>query len=181
MPGIAGLEQGGLYYVMAGVDQNNLIGDARLVDKQVLQLGTLENQTRGGVANMLLGAVTPGATGFKLSATQILDSTLLTFGVVSNLDATDTASATSGLESQGPEKTGMTRTIDDATGSTLFDKLISSVSEKYANNKNAGGANAGGGSSGPLHGGLALAYSYTEHNVKTLINGLSINGRTLFR
>jgi len=46
VPLIEGLEHGGLYYVMAGVDQFNLIGDGRLVDKQVLQLGALENETR---------------------------------------------------------------------------------------------------------------------------------------
>ena len=52
------------YYVMAGTNQFNLIGDQRLVDKQVIQLGALENETRGGIARVKLGPVHPGASGF---------------------------------------------------------------------------------------------------------------------
>ena len=74
----------------------------RLAGDQVLQLGALENETRGGVARVKLGAVQPGATGFALEATQILDSTFLTFGIVSALDATDTAMASAGLSSVDP-------------------------------------------------------------------------------
>src|SRR5262249_53912738 len=62
------LEHGATYYVMAGVNQFNLIGDQRLVDRQVIQLGTLENETRGGIARIKLGEVNPAATGFTLSA-----------------------------------------------------------------------------------------------------------------
>ena len=62
----AGLDHGGLYYVMTGIDQFNLIGDQRLVDKQVIQLGALENETRGGVARVKIGAaVDPSADGLR--------------------------------------------------------------------------------------------------------------------
>src|SRR5439155_21239549 len=49
------LEHGGTYYVMAGTNQFNLIGDQRLATEQVIQLGTLENETRGGIARVKLG------------------------------------------------------------------------------------------------------------------------------
>ncbi len=63
VPLIEGLQHGAQYYVMTGTDQFNLIGDQRLVDAQRLQLGALENETRGGIARIKLGAVTPGDLG----------------------------------------------------------------------------------------------------------------------
>ncbi len=90
---------------MAGVDQFNLIGDQRLVNGQSLKLGALENETRGGIARVKLGEVSPGATGFSLSATQILDSTFLTFGIGSALNATDTASAEAGFAEEDKKTT----------------------------------------------------------------------------
>jgi hypothetical protein len=162
------LKHGGLYYVMAGVNQFNLIGDSRFVDEQVLQLGALENETRGGIARVKIGKpVDSTATGFSLSATQILDSTFLTFGVVSSLNATNTASSTAGFSKEDvddpkkDEKNGFDFKI------SAFDNLFNRASEKYTSNSNAGGAN--GKSSLQVAGGLAFAY--TDHNVNTLITG----------
>ena len=109
VPLIDGLTHGDLVYTMVGTDQFNLIGDQRLVGKQVVQLGALENETRGGIARTKFrlnpdNPLAATAKGFTLSATQILDSTFLTFGVVSQLEATDSASATAGLAKEEPSK-----------------------------------------------------------------------------
>ncbi len=118
---------------MAGVDQFNLIGDQRLVDKQVLQLGALENETRGGVARVKVGApVDPNETGFMLRATQILDSTFLTFGIGSALNATDTASATAGFSAEDVDDP---KKDDDAGfkyGDNAFDKIFDKIAGSYA-------------------------------------------------
>ena len=162
VPLIEGLEHGGLYYVMAGVDQFNLIGDQRLVDGQSLQLGALENETRGGIARVKLGAVSYGAAGFTLSATQILDSTFLTFGIGTALNATDTASAEAGFESEDLDD----KKKDDDGGydwkSSAFDNLFGKASEKFGQKNKAGGA-------ANLQVAGALAFSYTDHDAKTLI------------
>src|SRR5205823_3357503 len=68
------LEHGGLYYVMAPIDQFNLVGDNRLAKQQVIQLGALENETRGGIARIKFASVDPAAEGFTLSVNHILDS-----------------------------------------------------------------------------------------------------------
>src|SRR3954452_18166980 len=70
IPLIEGLNHGDLVYTMVGTDQFNLIGDQRFVDKQVVQLGALENETRGGGARIKIGAAgDPIQTGFVLRAT----------------------------------------------------------------------------------------------------------------
>ncbi|MES2101762.1 MAG: LEPR-XLL domain-containing protein, partial [Pseudomonadota bacterium] len=162
-PRIEGLEHGGLYYVMAGVDQFNLIGDQRLVDKQVLQLGALENETRGGIARVDLGAVTPGMSGFELRATQILDSTFLTFGIGTLINASDTASATAGFAA---EDVSDKKKDDDGGfhyGDTAFDKIFDKLNEAASATQTTGSEKA----SLQLAG--AFAFSYTDHDAKTLI------------
>ena len=168
IPRIEGLEHGGLYYTMVGVDQFNLIGDQRLVDKQVVSLGALENETRGGIARIKIGApVDPNETGFTLSAQHILDSTFLTFGGVSALSAADSASATAGFakeDASDPKKS------DDGGfkwGNSAFDNLFNLAIFKYTSNANAGGANG----NASIQIGGALAFSFTDHKVQTLIKG----------
>jgi hypothetical protein len=67
VPLIEGLNHGDLVYTMVGTDQFNLIGDQRLVGKQVVQLGALENETRGGIARLKFH-VNPGGMGKTGSA-----------------------------------------------------------------------------------------------------------------
>ena len=169
VPLIAGLEHGGLYYVMAGTNQFNLGGDQRLVPSQAVQLGALENETRGGIARVKLGAVAPGTTGFTLSATQILDSTFLTFGVVSALSATDKSSATAGLAAEEKDKCapglrGQTLCRADLDQS-IFDTIFNKASATYGSKSGSGGSNA----KASLQIGGGLAFSYTDHNVRTWI------------
>ncbi|MDB5862130.1 MAG: repeat-containing protein, partial [Ramlibacter sp.] len=165
-PKIVGLEHGSQYYVMTGVDQFNLIGDQRLVNKQVLQLGALENETRGGIARVKLGTVDPNSS-FTLSATHILDSTFLTFGIGSALNATDTVSATAGFSKENVDDPDDDDDGGFDWGSSVFDNIFNKASEKYSQNKGAGGANG----KASLQVAGALAFSYTDHDVKTLIKG----------
>ena len=174
VPLIEGLEHGGLYYVMTGVDQFDLIGDSRFASEQVLQLGALENETRGGVARVKLGAVAPGATGFTLSSQQILDSTFLTFGAGSALDATDSASATAGTEREAPDPAGKPpagfdwrkkiKDVQDVTGKSPFDHLFDKAAGYFNSNNASSGAL-------PVQVAGAVAFSYTDHETKTLITG----------
>lgn len=96
-PAIPGLIHGTIYWTLSSPNQFALQGDNRIVDRQVLQLGALENEVRGG--NIIeIGTPTPGK-GFSLNGVQVLDLNLLTFGVVTSIDATDSATATAGLSS----------------------------------------------------------------------------------
>ncbi|MFL6013428.1 MAG: hypothetical protein ACJ74P_03940, partial [Gaiellaceae bacterium] len=171
VPLIEGLDHGDLLYTMVGVDQFNLIGDQRLVGKQVVQLGALENETRGGIARTKFH-VNPGGvgkTGFTLSSTQILDSTFLTFGVVSALNATDTASAEAGFAEEddddgcipgaGARQVLCVLDVDRPIFDTVFNKLMATY------NPAAGGANA----QAKIQLGGGIAFSYTDHNVLTWI------------
>src|SRR6185503_19047705 len=123
------LAHGGTYYVMAGRNQFNLIGDQRLVSSQDIQLGTLENETRGGIARVKFANVDPAAIGASLSATQILDSTFLTFGGVSALEASDVAAASAGFIQEAvnaPTPTKLQKKlgdISDTAGSSAFDLI----------------------------------------------------------
>ncbi|MEY2518222.1 MAG: large repetitive protein, partial [bacterium] len=101
----------------------------------------------------------------SLSATQILDSTFLTFGVVSGLNATDTVSATAGLAAEDVDDPADDDNGGFDFGSTIFDNIFNKASEKYGQNHNAGGA----GGEATLQVAGALAFSYTDHKVKTLI------------
>ncbi|MFN9446209.1 MAG: hypothetical protein ACK57Y_09265, partial [Pirellulaceae bacterium] len=162
------LEHGGLYYVLAAVDQFSLIGDSRFIDKQVIRLGALENETRGGIGRIKIGKpLDARAKDFSLSATHILDSTFLTFGIVSSLNTSDTASASAGLAKEEVDD----ESPDDTKGfdfdKSIFDNLFSKGVEQYQKNKNAGGANG----KSALQVGGGLAFIYTDHDVKTTIKG----------
>jgi hypothetical protein len=161
------LVHGGLYYVMAGVDQFNLIGDSRLVNEQVIQLGALENETRGGIARIKIGdPVDPTATGFTLAATHIMDSTFLTFGIGSLLNATDTVSVGAGFTRQKLDKP-KDKDKGYEKSATPFENLFNFVVGKYASKASSGGAN--GNATLQVAGGVA--FSYTEHDVQTIISG----------
>ena len=153
---------------MVGVDQFNLIGDQRLVDKQVIQLGALENETRGGIARIKIGAVgRPGRRpGSRCSATQILDSTFLTFGIGSALDATDTASATAGFAKEDvddPQKDddGGFAWGNSALRQHLQRRLPTSTRANAERRRRDGKA--------AIQVAGAFAFSFTDHDVKTLI------------
>ena len=170
---IPGLEDGETYYVMAGTDQFNLLGDNRLVSGQTIRLGTLENEVRGGIARVDIGPVPVGGTGYSLSATHILDSDFATFGVLSKLEATDEASADAGLTDQNPTDYtifeladyGANRVCKDIASGSASDASLG-LTNKYGANADAGGAGAG-----PLRVAGALAFSFTDHDVNTHILG----------
>ena len=72
-----------------------------------------ETQQESSIARTKLEVMDPAAAGFTLSATHILDSTFLTFGIVSALSATDTVSATAGLESEEEDEADEDDSDDD--------------------------------------------------------------------
>ncbi|HND51825.1 MAG TPA: hypothetical protein PLV92_05495, partial [Pirellulaceae bacterium] len=165
VPLIPGLEHGAMYWVMTGRDEFNLIGDRRDVSSQTLQLGTLENETRGGIARVKLSGAPAGATGFTLKAAQVIDTLYLTFGGVSELDSTDKAVATSGITSEDqsePESDG-----GFSWNKSIFDSVFAGATKSYSDHKAAGGAD----SKSALQVGGALAFSFTDHHTETLITG----------
>ena len=133
--------------MMAGVDQFNLIGDQRLVDKQVIQLGALENETRGGIARIKFRhAGRPrSATGFTLSATQILDSTFLTFGVVLGAQRDRLASAHGRLRGGGRRRARRSRRRRsgfESGDTSIFDNIFNKIAwQVRAQRGSAAGAN----------------------------------------
>ncbi|HEY9239052.1 MAG TPA: hypothetical protein VIP10_09480, partial [Burkholderiaceae bacterium] len=164
------LEHGATYYVMAAIDEFNLIGDQRLVDSQKVFLGTLENETRGGIARMKLGPVADSVTGFTLSSTHILDSTFLTFGAVSALDAEDTVAAVAGFSSEDlddPAPQTKLQAVSEGLSSTAFDSITSLLVGKY-NAQNSVGPNQQSSQAAVQIGG-AFAFSYTDHKTLTLV------------
>ena len=167
VPLVPGLVHGGLYYVKAGVDQFNQIGDQRLVDGQTLTLGSLENETRGGIARSRLGTPAQPVTGLSLSATQILDSTFLTFGIGSKLEASDKATANAGFKAEKVDKKNKADDKGWDWKDSAFNNIFNKLAENYTSQANSGGANA----KASLQVGGALAFSYTDHETKTLIKG----------
>ncbi|MGH6643642.1 MAG: hypothetical protein ACRED3_13205, partial [Bradyrhizobium sp.] len=158
-----------------GTNQFNLTGDQRLVDKQVIQLGALENETRGGIARIKFGSVTPSALGsFTLSEDQILDSTFLTFGGVSALEATDIAAASAGFISENVDFVPQPLTkndallkklggVSDVLGKSAFENITSKMVDQYSS------ASPSAATQAKFQFGGAFAFSYTDHNVQTLI------------
>ena len=93
---IGGLEDGKVYYVLASTTEDNLQGDLRLVDKQVIKLSETENKARAGVAIDIDGS--QGSLGdHTLSAYHVLDSGLTTgIGIRAELDSSVTTASSSG-------------------------------------------------------------------------------------
>ena len=176
VPMIEGLNHGDLVYIMTGTDQFNLIGDQRLVDGQDVQLGALENETRGGIARIKFRINpdyhgTQAMKGFTLRPTQILDSTFLTFGIGSALNASDSASATAGLAKEDPDAVEKPSKLPFDPGKSAFDNIFDKLMANYK--PAAGGANAtpakGADGKPAIQLAGAFAFSFTDHNVRTWI------------
>jgi hypothetical protein len=166
------LQHGGIYYVMAARDQFNLIGD-QLVESQTIQLGSLENETRGGVARIKFGEVDPSALGlsFSLGVDQILDSTLLVMGGISELVTSDVAVAAAGFTPQDTLQgmlglqQAVLGNISSSVGSSAFDNLTALLISKY----NVLQKLSPNTTQRFLQFGGAFTISFTDHKVETLI------------
>lgn len=151
---VAGLTDGATYYVVASTNQTNLQGNTRFTEKQVIGLAELENEARAGVM-IDIGPVR--GTGYILSAKHVLDSGFATgLGVVSQLNATNTANATAGLTSEDRNPTPWTKFLN-IVGTNVPALIFSKLTETFAN---VAGTT-------PLSVTGALAFSYIDHDVLT--------------
>ena len=175
VPVIAGLTHNTVYWTLSNPNQFGLQGDNRLSDEQVLKLGKLENEVRGGLTIDIGAPTGPHAgAGFTLSAVQVLDSNFATFGVLTGINATDSASATAGLESaDNADATFLPSGAD--FGSLLlgdaFGELYGKYSEYRDRYKSQIHDHGDGGESASISVAGALAFSYTDHKAYTHIGG----------
>jgi hypothetical protein len=150
---IEGLTDGATYYVAASTNQTNLQGNTRFTETQVIGLSESENEARGGVL-IDIGPAT--GTGYTLSATHVLDSGFTTgLGVVAQLSAANTASASAGLTSEDRNPTQWSKFLD-VIDTNVADLIFSKLTESFAN---VAGAT-------PLAAAGALAFSSIQHDVR---------------
>src|SRR5262249_9723436 len=132
-----------------------------------------ENEIRGG--NYVKFAAPPAGKSFSLTATQVLDSNFATFGVLTGINATDSASATAGLSSaENADETPLDQ-YNKYTSTPLFDQAFTKLTEQYgpsATTASHATANQGStGASTALNVAGALAFSFTDHKALTHIGG----------
>ena len=172
-PTIAGLTHNTVYWTLSSPNQFGLQGDNRLSDSQVLKLGKLENEVRGGLTIDIGAPAGPHAgAGFTLSGVQVLDSGFATFGVTTGIDATDSASASAGIESADnadatflPSGADFGSFVLGGAFGTLYDKYT-----EYRDRYKSQIINQGdGGESASISVAGALAFSYTDHEAYTHI------------
>jgi hypothetical protein len=165
---IPGLVDGGTYYVIATTAQDNLQGDTRLVDTQVIRLAETENESRAGVV-IDLGAA-PG-DGHSFSAKHVLDSGFATgVGVTARHEAEDKASASAGLKSEDQSPPGKFKTLKDKIPGNLPDMLFQKLTKDYRDQ--AGKPKAGASGSVSVAG--ALAFMFADHDVTTDVLGHAV-------
>ena len=161
---IGGLESGKVYYVKVSTNENNLQGDLRFVDKQVIQLAETENKARAGI---ILELDPTNVTGeHTLRAYHVIDSGLTTgLGVRAELDTTDSVTATSGddeddsiLEQVVTFLTTGTTKNTNSVAKGVFEGLL--------------GGSAGKSSSLSLAG--ALAFNKVDNDVRANVGGSAV-------
>ena len=161
---IGGLESGKVYYVMADTSEDNLQGDLRFVDKQVIRLAETENKARAGI---YLEIDPSNATGtHTLTAYHVLDSGLTTgVGVRAELDSSDSVTATSGDDSDDSIleqavtflTTGTTKNTN-SVAKGVFEKLLGGSAGKTSKLSLAG----------------ALAFNKVDNEVRANVGSLAV-------
>ena len=158
---VEGLTDGATYYVVASTNQTNLQGNTRFTERQVIGLAELENESRAGV---MIDIGPMKGSGYMLSAKHVLDSGFATgLGVVSQLTATNSATASAGLTSEDRNPTPWTKFLD-VVGTNVPDLIFSKLTETFAN---VAGAT-------PLSVTGALAFSYIDHDVLTDVGSRAV-------
>ncbi len=160
---VPGLTDGNTYYIVATTGQNNLQGDSRFAEQQVVQLAESENEARAGVF-IDLGA--PSGDGHQLIGKHVLDSGFATgIGVVAELSSESKAAANAGLKSADDpnEKKSLWGRFTELKDTNLADTLFQGLTKEYRDN--AGKSQSG--ASGSLSVAGALAFSYLDQNVRS--------------
>jgi hypothetical protein len=166
---LAGLVDGGTYYIVAPTSQNNLQGDSRFLDEQVIQLAESENEARAGVF-IKIGpppAGSPAGDGtHTLTARHVLDSGFATgVGIVSELKAENKASAEAGLKSADDpdEKKTLWGKAKEKWDTNIGDKILEAATADYT--KQIGNTKTGAQAKLNVAGALALVFA--DHDVTT--------------
>jgi hypothetical protein len=165
---IGGLTPGSTYYIIASTTEQDLQGNSRFADEQVVRIAETENEARAGVF-IDLGEVT--GSDFTFVAKHVLDSGFATgLGVGASLEAETKASAESGLKTEDTNPPSKWSKFTDAVGTNPFDKMFQDLTENYR--KNAEKPKAG--ASGSIAFSGALAFSFNDHDVSTDILGNAV-------
>ena len=162
---IPGLVDGGTYYVAASTSQNNLQGNSRFVETQVVGLSESENESRAGV---LIDIGSSDGTGYTLAAKHVLDSDFATgLGVVARLSAENKATAGAGVTSEDTSP-GYISKFKSAVSSVSMDGLFGKLTKSYADKiKDANAAAGKTGASNSISVAGALAFTFVDHDVIT--------------
>ncbi|MGF1522702.1 MAG: DUF4347 domain-containing protein [Leptolyngbyaceae cyanobacterium] len=134
---IGGLEDGKVYYVIASTNENNLEGDQRFVDRQLIQLAETENEARAGIAIDIDLSGTTG-TEHSFSAFHVIDSGLATgVGIIAELESNQSIASSVSI---GDNDAIDDDADDDATNTAqgFFNKFAS----EYSNNASQSGTQA---------------------------------------
>ncbi|MGD8843793.1 MAG: hypothetical protein PVJ83_10000, partial [Gammaproteobacteria bacterium] len=164
---ISGLDDGGTYYVITPTSENNLQGDTRFADGQVIQLAESENEANVGIA-IDIGAAS--GSDYSLTAKHVLDSGFSTgIGVTASLGAEDNASAGAGLQSEDFFPSPWAK-VKEKVGTNVPDLIFSKLTASYAEKASA----AGSGQSSSLSVAGALAFTYANHTVKSEVGSNAV-------
>src|SRR5262249_51352577 len=161
-----GLVHGTIYWVLSNPNQFALQGDNRASQKQVIKLGKLENEVRGGLT-LDIGAPTGqhAGDGFTLSAVEVLDSNFATFGVLTAINASDSATASAGISSADNAEATFLPSGTDWAGlllGPLAQKMLDKYKESVTAANNAAQNQGSGGASASINLAGALAFSFTD-------------------
>ena len=169
---ITGLVDGQTYYIITGINQFDLQGDSKFVEKQVVQLAETENEARAGV-HIAFELTDANAEGFRLEAKHVLDSGWATgIGILSGLKAEDKASAEAGVaddeddeKKDGDEKKGeFSLAPEEGYFNAIVGKLAEPVTKAIASGVKALPVNVAG----------SFAFSYGDHQVSTDVGGSAV-------
>ncbi|MDN5759540.1 MAG: hypothetical protein L0H59_13590, partial [Tomitella sp.] len=156
---IGGLEDGAVYYVITARDEQNLTGDRRSLGNLVQNIRLAET---GGEADAgkYIDLTSLGRGEYTLTAFHVLDAGLTTgLGVKSSLDATNSATAKSGLAPPGSP-------VFKKEVPNGFDSLLGKLLGRFTDVAGSGGLPT----AASLEVAGALTFVYADHDVETLVN-----------
>ncbi|MBW8892489.1 MAG: hypothetical protein JF617_10165, partial [Burkholderiales bacterium] len=155
---IDGLVDGNTYYILASTNEQDLQGNSRFADTQVIRLSESENESRGGVS-IDLGPIT--GNSFQLVAKHVLDSGYATgIGVVAQLTADNSATAEAGLKSEDTSPKTKFAELKENLPSNYLSGLFNILGKSYS--EHASAPKAGASSSLSVAGALALTFATAD-------------------
>ena len=166
-PEIPGLVDGQTYYVIPETSETNLDGNSNFVRSQTFKLALTPAQAKAGIAVDIGGLSSTSGQNYRFTANHVLESGFSNFGITSALSATDNAESGAGMGTDHVPNEDADSTFDFQ--STLFDRLLTGLTKKYADNASSSGSEAGG-----LTVAGALSFTFADHDVHTNIGSTAV-------